>query len=53
MASKDILREMQGRTEAEFWEYQKGQYQAVFQSEDGKEGATAFAERREPNWQGK
>lgn len=53
MASKEIIREMQGRTEEEFWAYQKDHYAAVFQSEDGKEGATAFAERREPNWQGK
>jgi 1,4-dihydroxy-2-naphthoyl-CoA synthase len=25
----------------------------VFESEDGREGATAFAEKRPPNWQGK
>jgi len=53
MASKEIIREMQGRTEAEFWEFQKAHYAAVFRSEDGIEGATAFAEKRAPNWQGK
>jgi enoyl-CoA hydratase len=53
MASKEIIRETQGRTEAEFWEYQKGHYGVIFGSEDGKEGATAFAEKRAPHWQGK
>ena len=50
IASKDLLREMQGRTEAEFWEYQKQHLSTVFSSEDGVEGATAFAEKRAPNW---
>lgn len=54
IASKDLIREMQGRTEAEFWAYQaEHHYDDVFKSEDGKEGATAFAEKRPPNWQGK
>ncbi len=54
MASKDMIREMQGRTEAEFWAYQgENWYDTVFASEDGVEGATAFAEKRAPNWQGK
>ena len=54
IASKDLIREMQGRTEAEFWAYQaENHYDTVFKSEDGKEGATAFAEKRAPNWQGK
>ena len=45
---------MQGRTEAEFWAYQaENHYDTVFKSEDGKEGATTFAEKRAPNWQGK
>ncbi|MGI9606919.1 MAG: crotonase/enoyl-CoA hydratase family protein [Acidimicrobiales bacterium] len=50
IASKELLREQQGRTEAEFWEYQKAQMRIVFNSEDGVEGATAFAEKRAPNW---
>ncbi len=53
MATKDLLREMQGRTEAEFWEYQKPHIKTVFRSEDGIEGATAFAEKRAPVWKGK
>ncbi|HWC68554.1 MAG TPA: crotonase/enoyl-CoA hydratase family protein [Acidimicrobiales bacterium] len=52
-ASKEILRETQGRTEAEFWELQRDHMRGVFASEDAKEGATAFAEKRAPNWQGK
>ncbi len=54
MASKDLIREMQGRTEAEYFAYQtKHHFETVFRSEDGIEGATAFAEKRPPNWQGK
>ena len=52
IASKELLREMQGRTEAEFWQYQQSQVDIVFKSEDGVEGATAFAEKRAPNWKG-
>jgi len=52
IASAEIIRETQGRTEAEFWAYQKSQVDVVFSSEDGKEGATAFAEKRAPNWKG-
>ncbi|MCP5029979.1 MAG: enoyl-CoA hydratase, partial [Actinomycetia bacterium] len=53
IASKALIREMQGRTEAEFWAYQASNHMHVFQTGDAIEGATAFAEKREPNWQGK
>lgn len=53
MASKALIRETQGQTETEFWELQKDWYSTVFGSQDGREGATAFAEKRAPNWQGK
>ena len=52
IASKALIREMQGRTEKEFWAHQQAQVDLVFNSEDGKEGATAFAEKRAPNWKG-
>jgi enoyl-CoA hydratase len=52
MASKQILRETQGRTEAEFWEFQAPLLRDVFTSEDAKEGPRAFAEKRAPDWSG-
>jgi enoyl-CoA hydratase len=51
-ASKEIIRETQGRTESEFWELQRPLMRAVFASQDAKEGATAFKEKREPTWKG-
>ena len=54
IASKALIRESNGRTEDEFWAYQAENYfEMVFKSEDSIEGATAFAEKRAPNWQGK
>lgn len=52
-ASKALIRETQGRTEAEFWQYQTDEHMHVFRSEDATEGPTAFAEKRAPKWQGK
>ncbi len=52
-ASKALIREMQGRTEEEFWAYQAAEHMSVFKTEDAIEGATAFAEKRAPNWKGK
>jgi len=52
IASKELVREMQGRTEEEFWQYQKKQVDIVFNSQDATEGATAFAEKRAPDWKG-
>jgi enoyl-CoA hydratase len=51
--SKKLLREMQGRTEAEFWGFQARDAAAIFASEDAREGAVAFAEKREPVWKGR
>jgi enoyl-CoA hydratase len=50
-ASKALLRDMQGRTEDEFWKFQ-AQHMTVFASSDATEGATAFAEKRAPHWKG-
>jgi enoyl-CoA hydratase len=52
-ASKRIIREMGGMTEEEFWAYQAPIMSEVFGSEDAIEGATAFAEKRDPDWKGR
>jgi enoyl-CoA hydratase len=51
-ASKQVIRRSKGLTEEEFWEMQNPFSQSVFSSQDSKEGASAFAERREPRWTG-
>jgi len=51
-ASKQALLRTQGQTESEFWKAQR-ELMGVFDSEDAREGATAFAEKREPRWQGR
>jgi enoyl-CoA hydratase len=45
------LRETIGMTEPEAFAYEKSYGQAVFNSEDAKEGPRAFAEKRKPNFQ--
>lgn len=52
-ASKLLIRETSGRTEAEFWDFQVAHVSSVFTSADAKEGPAAFAEKREPNWSGR
>ncbi len=52
-ASKQLVRETQGRTEAEFWEFQKPFTAEVFTSADAMEGPRAFAEKRAPDWSGR
>ena len=51
--SKRILRQTQGMTDAEFWGFQNADTASIFASQDAREGAIAFAEKREPNWKGK
>lgn len=53
IASKAIVRESHEWTEAEMWDKQNVHTMAVFMSQDAREGAAAFAEKRKPNWQGK
>jgi enoyl-CoA hydratase len=52
-ASKRILQEQVDWSSAEMWERQSEISGPVFASEDAKEGASAFKEKREAVWQGK
>ena len=52
-ASKRILQEQQDWTAAEAWDRQAAITAPVFASEDAREGASAFKERREPRWRGR
>ena len=51
-ASKAVLVDGFTKPDADFWEWQQQFFQEVFRSKDAIEGATAFAEKRSPNWQG-
>ena len=51
-ASKDLLRESAHMSEQDFWEHQKAWTRTVLRSDDAKEGARAFGERRAPQWTG-
>ncbi|MCB2059972.1 MAG: crotonase/enoyl-CoA hydratase family protein [Novosphingobium sp.] len=53
IASKGIIRDSWLWPDAEINERQGPYIAHVFSSEDAKEGARAFAEKRKPNWQGK
>jgi enoyl-CoA hydratase len=52
-ATKEILRRSLDWTEEEGWKAQSDIMIPVFASADAREGATAFAEKRAPIWQGK
>jgi enoyl-CoA hydratase len=52
-ASKRIVAAAADWSEAEAWQRQGEITGPVFESEDAREGATAFAEKREPVWRGR
>jgi len=52
-ASKSLVRAAaQGTDEDTLWKLQEPLSKKVFSSNDAKEGPTAFAEKRAPNWSG-
>ncbi len=50
---KQIVRVAQTQTADDAWALQEELQASVFGSEDAKEGATAFVERRDPVWRGR
>lgn len=52
-ATKKVLTEAPNWPGDEVWNRQATILQTVFTSDDAREGATAFAERREPRWTGR
>jgi enoyl-CoA hydratase len=53
IASKRILQEQFDWSSDEMWDKQGAIAGPVMTSEDAKEGASAFKEKREPRWQGR
>jgi enoyl-CoA hydratase len=52
-ATKRVMHEAADWPDAEFFERQRPIIDPVFNSEDARVGATAFAERRDPVWKGR
>jgi enoyl-CoA hydratase/carnithine racemase len=52
-ATKTVMEEARDWPESEFWDRQAPISDPVFSSEDAREGATAFAEKRAPVWRGR
>jgi enoyl-CoA hydratase len=52
-ASKQILQEQFDWSSADMWEKQRAITAPVMASEDAKEGASAFKEKRDPVWKGR
>jgi enoyl-CoA hydratase len=52
-ATKRIVHAQRDWSDADFWDAQSKISDPVFASQDAREGATAFSEKREPVWQGR
>lgn len=51
--SKQVIVESREWSEAEMWKKQSETLGNLFMTEDAREGAAAFAEKRKPNWKGR
>ncbi len=51
--SKDVMRRSRELTEEQAWAASDEAFAMIGRSADAMEGAVAFAEKREPNWQGR
>jgi enoyl-CoA hydratase len=52
-ATKDILYRQEDWSDEEFWREQREIVEPVMASEDAREGAVAFSEKRDPVWRGR
>jgi enoyl-CoA hydratase/carnithine racemase len=51
--SKRVMRQATELSEEQGWPISDAEFTMIVGSQDAHEGAVAFAEKREPNWQGK